>query len=93
MLTATLTSLVKQAITTQLSQSTASFQRENFYVCVCVCVFKQIHTFKNLVVYREQFGSIHEKSLFWSSRCGTAETNPTMNHEVAGLIPGLRDPA
>lgn len=42
MLTATLTSLVKQAITTQLSQSTASFQRENFYVCVCVCVFKQI---------------------------------------------------
>ena len=21
--------------------------------------------------------------------CGTAETNPTRNHEVAGLIPGL----
>ena len=25
----------------------------------------------------------------WSSRRGTAETNPTRNHEVAGLIPGL----
>ena len=29
------------------------------------------------------------KKLLWSSRCGTAETNPTRNHEVAGLIPGL----
>ena len=25
----------------------------------------------------------------WSSRGGTAETNLTRNHEVAGLIPGL----
>ena len=24
----------------------------------------------------------------WSSHCGAAETNPTGNHEVAGLIPG-----
>ena len=24
-----------------------------------------------------------------NSRCGTVETNPTRNHEVAGLIPGL----
>ena len=24
-----------------------------------------------------------------SSHCGTAETNPTSNHEVGGLIPGL----
>ena len=24
-----------------------------------------------------------------SSRCGAAETNPTRNHEVSGLIPGL----
>ena len=25
----------------------------------------------------------------WNSRCGTEETNPTRNHEVADLIPGL----
>ena len=24
-----------------------------------------------------------------SSRCGTAETNPTRNHKVVGSIPGL----
>ena len=35
--------------------------------------------------------------VLWSSHCGAAETNLTMNHEVAGLIPGLaqwvKDPA
>ena len=25
----------------------------------------------------------------WSSHCGTAETNPTENHEIVGSIPGL----
>ena len=30
-----------------------------------------------------------EKENKRNSRCGTAETNPTRNHEVAGLIPGL----
>ena len=30
-----------------------------------------------------------KKYKFWSSRCGAAETNPTMNHEVVGSIPGL----
>ena len=38
-----------------------------------------------------------KKSLAWSSRHGTAETNPTGNPEVSGLIPGLaqwvKDPA
>ena len=27
--------------------------------------------------------------MVWSSHHGTAETNPTRNHEVVGLIPGL----
>ena len=29
------------------------------------------------------------KKLTRSSHCGTAETNPTRNHEVEGSIPGL----
>ena len=37
------------------------------------------------------------KNIFWSSPCGAAETNPTSNYEVVGLIPGLsqwaKDPA
>ena len=36
-------------------------------------------------------GELHmdneEKS--WNFCCGAAETNPTRNHEVLGLIPGL----
>ena len=32
---------------------------------------------------------IYLKKFFWSSRCGTVETNPTRNHEVVGSIPGL----
>ena len=31
------------------------------------------------------------KSYLRSSHCGTAETNPTRNHEVAGSIPGLTE--
>ena len=27
--------------------------------------------------------------LFWSSRRGTAKTNPARNHEVSGSSPGL----
>ena len=30
-----------------------------------------------------------EKDKYQSSHHGTVETNPTGNHEVAGLIPGL----
>ena len=32
---------------------------------------------------------VHQNKGLGSSRHGTAETNPTRNHEVAGLIPGL----
>ena len=31
----------------------------------------------------------YKKSSFWSSHCGTVETNPTSIHEGAGSIPGL----
>ena len=31
----------------------------------------------------------HFKKQNWSSRCGSAETNPTSIHEDAGSIPGL----
>ena len=31
----------------------------------------------------------HFKNALWSSHCGTAETNPTRNHEVVRSIPGL----
>ena len=30
-----------------------------------------------------------ERNSPWSSHCGTAEMNPTSNHEVVGMIPGL----
>ena len=33
--------------------------------------------------------SVSEKENEGSSRHGTAETNPTRNHEVSGSIPGL----
>ena len=38
----------------------------------------------------------YKECMLWSSRRGAGEPNPTMNHEVVGLIPGLtqwvRDP-
>ena len=32
---------------------------------------------------------LKKKKMFRSSHHGTEETNPTRNHEVVGLIPGL----
>ena len=34
-------------------------------------------------------GSDQEYTKCWSSHHGTIETNPTRNHEVTGLIPGI----
>ena len=33
-------------------------------------------------------GDGHKMRWEWSSRCGTAEINPTRNHEVVGSRPG-----
>ena len=44
----------------------------------------QLHSCKPLCL-----SLLISKTRFWSSRCGTVEMNPTRNHEVAGLIPGL----
>ena len=33
--------------------------------------------------------SIYLKNFFWSSHRGAVEMNPTRNHEIVGLIPGL----
>ena len=43
----------------------------------------------SLTLYFEYFLTFIFKVSFWSSCHGTAEMNPTTNHEVAGLIPGL----
>jgi len=41
--------------------------------------------------------AIIKKSTMWSSHLGTVETDPTQNHDIVGLIPGLaqqvKDPA
>ena len=31
----------------------------------------------------------HQMTIDGSSHCGAVETNPTSNHEVVGVIPGL----
>ena len=52
----------------------------------------------NALIYIDLFSSVkpwksqvilHLQDKTWSSYCGTVETNPTGNHEVAGLIPGF----
>ena len=41
--------------------------------------------------------SYKRRTIFWSSHCGSAEANPTIIHEDAGLTPGptqwVKDPA
>ena len=50
-----------------------------------------------LMVARKQRLKMLSQEAFRSSRRGAAETNPTRNHEVVGLIPDLaqwvKDPA
>ena len=56
-----------------------------------ICTLKNYDTLESIILVL----LIHAKNLFYlkniaqSSRFGAAETNPTRNHEVVGLIPGL----
>ena len=50
-----------------------------------VCIYTKINT---NAIYNEILFSL-KKEGNQSSCCGTAEMDPTMNHEVGGLIPGL----
>ena len=51
---------------------------------------KEVFSFHYSVTNHHKFDSF-KNTTHWSSRCGAVATNPTRNHEVAGLIPGLKD--
>ena len=51
-----------------------------FFFSTPFFIIKSFIIIKNIVFYYKKF---------WSSLCGTAEKNPTRNHEVIGLIPRL----
>ena len=50
-----------------------------------------------LMIRETSSDGILRRKKWWSSPCGTVEMNPTRNHEVVGLSPGLaqwvKDPA
>ena len=53
-------------------------------------IFQDIYgIFLSAIKFLISKSSLKISRIFWSSRCGTGETNPTRNHEVAGSTPGL----
>ena len=63
----------------KVNQRTTVTRRISANQCNLKPYLKVHFTYLNLTVRRP----------FWSSRCHTAETNLTRNHEVSGSIPGL----
>ena len=49
-------------------------------------MIRKIYIPKEVLVHPIKF---LENDKVRSSHCGTVETNPTSNHEILGLIPGL----
>ena len=76
--------------------------RPVWVTCEAGCCYNGVHysifgyciCFKNLIM--EMFNHIQEYleissklKISMSSHCDSAETNPTRNHDVGGLIPGV----
>ena len=59
-----------------------------------ICVEETIYFFLRLKYPKQKMSKLeqntkYQKSYFWSSLHGAADTNPTRSHEVAGSIPSL----
>ena len=71
-------------------KSTLLLKHANHHLTIQGC--HKFSIYKNAVSLK-----CNKMSTMWRSRRGAAETNPTRNHKVAGLIPGLpqwvEDPA
>ena len=54
----------------------------------CFAVYK-VPSYPSLLLFSSREGKYIKKMRVRGSHCDSAETNPTRNHEVSGLIPGL----
>ena len=66
------------------------------YICTYVCMYLSIYLSLTHFAVQQKLAHLCKLTILsfkkiksGSSRHGTVEMNPTRNHEVAGLIPGL----